>query len=218
MVNLYNIDGDVIGKVELPREIFEYNGSKSVVYEAVKAHLLNCRQGTVKAKTRGEVSGGGKKPFKQKGTGNARAGSNRSPVWRGGGVVFPPKPRQFEAKIPVRVRRAALYTVLSERVKEGNLRVVDSLSFESPKTSRMAQIFKKLKLNRPLVVLGNKDENVILSMRNIAGTGYLKFENLYTYEVLKHPTILITKDVLDGLGGERGEKGEKNVDEVMVNV
>ncbi|MBU0700097.1 50S ribosomal protein L4 [bacterium] len=198
-VDLYNIEGEVIGEVELQPEIFEYKGSKAVVYEAVKAHLLNCRQGTVKAKTRGEVSGGGKKPFKQKGTGNARAGSNRSPVWRGGGVVFPPRPRQFEAKIPLKVRRAALYTVLTDKVKEGNLRVVDSLSIDSPKTSRMVQIFKKLKLSKPLVIMGNKDENVILSMRNIPGIGHLRFENLYAYEILKHPTLLITKDVIDGL-------------------
>lgn len=198
-VDLYNIEGEIIGEVELPDAIFGYKNSKAVVYEAVKAHLLNCRQGTVSAKTKGEVSGGGKKPFKQKGTGNARAGSNRSPIWRGGGVVFPPKPRQFESKIPVKVRRAALYTVLSDRVREGNLRVVDSLSFDNPKTSKMVQIFKKLRLNKPLVVLGNKDENVILSMRNIPETGCLKFENLYAYEILKHPVMLITKDVVDRL-------------------
>ncbi|MFH1098117.1 MAG: 50S ribosomal protein L4 [Candidatus Desantisbacteria bacterium] len=208
-VDLYNIEGEVVGEVELPDAIFGHKSSKAVVYEAVKAHLNNCRQGTASAKTRGEVSGGGKKPFKQKGTGNARQGSSRSPVLRGGGVVFPPKPRDYSIKLSPKVRRAALYSVLSDKVREGNLRIVDSLSLDNPKTSRMVQIFNKLKLSKPLLVLGEKDENVILSTRNIPYTDCLRFENLYTYEVLKHPTILITKSVIDKLS---------KVDEVVNNV
>ncbi|OIP43540.1 50S ribosomal protein L4 [Candidatus Desantisbacteria bacterium CG2_30_40_21] len=208
-VDLYNVEGEVIGEIELPCAIFGHKGSKAVVYEAIKAHRNNCRQGTASAKTRGEVIGGGKKPFKQKGTGNARQGSSRSPVLRGGGVVFPPKPRDYSIKLSPKVRRAALYTVLSDKVREGNLRVVDSLSLDNLKTSRMVQIFNKLKLNKPLLVLGERDENVLLSTRNIPYTNCLKFENLYAYEVLRHPMMLITRDAIDRLS---------KVDEVVNHV
>jgi large subunit ribosomal protein L4 len=198
-VDLYNMEGEVIGKVELPENIFGYEGSDAVIYEAVKAHLKNCRQGTASSKSRGEVRGGGKKPYRQKGTGRARTGSIRNPLWRGGGIIFGPKPKKYQARIPAKVRKAALYTALSDKVKEGNLVVIDKLLLDAPKTAKMVEVFKKLKLEKPLVVLGEKDENVILSVRNIPGTATLRFEYLYAYEVIRHPKILMTKDVIDNL-------------------
>lgn len=194
-VNLYNTDGTIVGDIELTLKTI----NEPSIYESVKNYLTNQRQGNASAKTRAEVSGSGAKPWKQKGTGRARAGSKRSPVWRGGGVVFGPKPHSFKVKLPSRIKEKALIGAIADKAMSNLMVVVDSLFIERPKTSLMIKIFKGLGLNKPLVIIEKPDINVALSLRNIKGCHLSQAENLNAYQVLSHPQLLITKGALQKL-------------------
>src|SRR5262245_48582598 len=166
--NLYGSDGNSKGTLELPDELFAQPVHEHLMWLSVKRHLGNQRQGTAKVKSRGEVSGGGRKPYRQKGTGRARAGSNTSPLWPGGGRAFGPKPRDYRTSMPSRQRRAALFSALSLRASENAVSVIEGLSFEAPKTAAMAAVLRKLGLGekRTLVILDQADEPVVKSCRN----------------------------------------------------
>ncbi|MDG2769833.1 50S ribosomal protein L4, partial [Vibrio parahaemolyticus] len=167
-VNVYNINGEVVEEMELSDDIFGIEINEHAVYEVVKNQLANKRQGTQSATTRAEVRGGGRKPWRQKWTGRARQGSIRSPQWKGGGVVFAPKPRDYSYSVPKKVKRLALKSVLTSKVVENEMIVVDDLKLNAPKTKEMINIFNSLKTNKKsLIVIDKRDENVILAARNI---------------------------------------------------
>ena len=164
---------------------------------AVVQHLANKRQGTQKAKTRGEVSGGGRKPWRQKGTGHARQGSTRAPQWKGGGVVFAPVPRDYSFKMNKKEKRAALKSALTDRLQEGKLIILDELKFDEIKTKAFAQVLDNLKIsNKALFVLGDLDQNVILSARNLPGTKTTQTSEMNVYDVMNAQTLVITKDAV----------------------
>jgi len=197
-VALYNITGSQIGDVELSDDIFGVKINTHVMYEAVKNYLANQRQGTQSAKTRGEVRGGGRKPWRQKGTGRARQGSIRSPQWIGGGVVFAPKPRDYSYKLPKKIKRLALKSALSSKVQDQEIIVVDSLVLDKPKTKDMIKILSNLKAGRKtLVVMPERDENVILSSRNIPGVKTAYVNTISVYDILNCDSFLITKDAVN---------------------
>ena len=197
-VALYNITGSQIGDVELSDDIFGVKINTHVMYEAVKNYLANQRQGTQSAKTRGEVRGGGRKPWRQKGTGRARQGSIRSPQWIGGGVVFAPKPRDYSYKLPKKIKRLALKSALSSKVQDQEIIVVDSLVLDKPKTKDMIKILSNLKAGRKtLVVMPERDENVILSSRNIPGVKTAYVNTINVYDILNCDSFLITKDAVN---------------------
>jgi len=195
-VNLYNTNGDILDKIELPKTIFSQGISEAAVYEAVKAYLANQRLGTACTKTRGEVRGGGKKLWRQKGTGRARMGSSRNPIWRGGGVAFGPKPHSFKIKLPAKVKQKALISALVDKAMNEKIMVVDSFKIDQPKTSTMVKILKNLNLSRPLIVLDQPDKNLYLSIRNLKGTDFTLASNLNAYEVLAHEKLVFTKKAL----------------------
>jgi large subunit ribosomal protein L4 len=198
---LYNLAGKETGKVSLPG-IFETKVSSSVLHEVVTGYMANQRAGTQSAKTRGEVSGGGKKPWREKGTGNARAGSNRSPLWRKGGVIFAPKPRSYYQYLPQSKRRMALEMALSEKAKNNDIMVVDNISVTEPKTKLMAKILKDLKLGKgTVIVLDKNDKNVRTASRNIQGIVVTDVRSLNTYEVLWAKKLVITSKALLEIGG-----------------
>ncbi|MDD4088683.1 MAG: 50S ribosomal protein L4 [Tissierellia bacterium] len=197
-VALYDITGSQIGDVELSDDIFGVKINTHVMYEAVKNYLANQRQGTQSAKTRGEVRGGGRKPWRQKGTGRARQGSIRSPQWIGGGVVFAPKPRDYSYKLPKKIKRLALKSALSSKVQDQEIIVVDSLVLDKPKTKDMIKILSNLKAGRKtLVVMPERDENVILSSRNIPGVKTAYVNTINVYDILNCDSFLITKDAVN---------------------
>jgi large subunit ribosomal protein L4 len=197
-VALYDITGSQIGDVELSDDIFGVKINTHVMYEAVKNYLANQRQGTQSAKTRGEVRGGGRKPWRQKGTGRARQGSIRSPQWIGGGVVFAPKPRDYSYKLPKKIKRLALKSALSSKVQDQEIIVVDSLVLDKPKTKDMIKILSNLKAGRKtLVVMPERDENVILSSRNIPGVKTAYVNTISVYDILNCDSFLITKDAVN---------------------
>lgn len=198
-INLYNTKGDVLNKIELPKTIFNQEISEFAVYDAIKAYLANQRLGTACTKNRSEVSGSGKKPWRQKGTGRARVGSIRNPVWKGGGVVFGPRPHSFKINIPTKVKQKALISVLVDKAMNNEIVVVDSINLEQPKTSVMANILKNLKLEKPLIILEKSDPNVYLSIRNLKGTDVILTSNLNPYKVLAHEKLLFTKKALSEL-------------------
>lgn len=194
-IALYNMDGKRIEDVELTLRPI----SEPTVYEAVKNYLTNQRQGTVSTKTRAEVSGSGTKPWKQKGTGRARAGSKRTPIWRGGGVVFGPKPRNLKIRLSPLIKRKALSSVITDKTMSNELVIIDSLIMDQPKTSKMIEILKNLGMDRPLVVVEETDRNVALSLRNIKGCHLVQADNLNAYQVLSHSQLLMTKGALQRL-------------------
>ncbi|MDD3226420.1 MAG: 50S ribosomal protein L4 [Tissierellia bacterium] len=197
-VALYDITGNQIGDVELSDDIFGVKVNTHVMYEAVKNYLANQRQGTQSAKTRGEVRGGGRKPWRQKGTGRARQGSIRSPQWIGGGVVFAPKPRDYSYKLPKKIKRAALKSALSSKVQDQEIIVVDSLVLDKPKTKDMIQVLSNLKTGKKtLVVMPERDENVILASRNIPGVKTAFVNTINVYDILNCDSFLITKDAVN---------------------
>jgi large subunit ribosomal protein L4 len=198
-VNLYNIKGKILGQIELPKTIFSQKISEFAIYESVKAYLANQRLGTACTKTRAEVRGGGKKPWRQKGTGRARFGSIRNPIWRGGGVAFGPKPHSFKIKIPAKVKQRALISALVDKAINKEIVVVDSLNIDRPKTSIMAEVLKNLNLSTPLIILEEPNKNLYLSVRNLKGTEVILASNLNTYKVLLHEKLLFTKKALDKL-------------------
>ena len=193
-VALYDITGKVIGDIELSENVFGQPVNEPVLHQVVVAHLANCRQGTQSAKTRSEVSGGGKKPYRQKGTGRARQGSTRAPQWTHGGVVFAPKPRDYTQKVNVKVKRIALKSALSSKVADSELIVFDALNIEAPKTKEMVKVLKAVDVEKALIVLPDKDETVERAAANIPGVKTTLVGTLNTYEVLKYKKLILTKD------------------------
>lgn len=193
-VALYDITGKVIGDIELSENVFGQPVNEPVLHQVVVAHLANCRQGTQSAKTRSEVSGGGKKPYRQKGTGRARQGSTRAPQWTHGGVVFAPKPRDYTQKVNAKVRRIGLKSALSSKVADSELIVFDALNIEAPKTKEMVKVLKAVDVEKALIVLADKDETVERAAANIPGVKTTLVGTLNTYEVLKYKKLILTKD------------------------
>ena len=192
-VTVFNMEGQEVDKMELSDAVFGVEVNEHLVHLAVVQQLADNRQGTQKAKTRAEVSGGGRKPYRQKGTGHARQGSTRSPQWTGGGTVFAPVPRDYSFKMNKKEKRAALKSVLTERVQENNLIVVDELKFDAIKTKNMAKVLSNLKADNALVVLNENDQNVILSGRNIEGVKMAQTNTINVFDILNHKTLVITK-------------------------
>lgn len=192
-VALYDIKGQNIGDIALSEEIFGQPVNTAVMHEVVVAHLANCRQGTQSAKTRSEVSGGGKKPWRQKGTGRARQGSTRSPQWRHGGVVFAPKPRDYTIRVNKKVKRLAMKSALSSKVEGNELIVFDALNIEAPKTKEMVKVLKAVDVNKALIVLADKDDAVERASANIEGVKTTLVGTLNVYEILKYEKLILTK-------------------------
>ncbi|WP_026895044.1 50S ribosomal protein L4 [Clostridiisalibacter paucivorans] len=196
-VALYNVSGQQVGDIELTDAVFGVKVNKHVLHESVKNYLANQRQGTQSAKTRSEVRGGGRKPWRQKGTGRARQGSIRSPQWTGGGVVFAPKPRDYRYTLPKKVRRLAMKSALSSKVLNDEIVVLDEFKMENPKTKDMANILKNLNsTKKALIVMAEKDENIMKSAKNIPGVETTLINSLNVYDVLKYDTFIITKDAV----------------------
>lgn len=196
-VALYNAQGSEVGEIELSDAIFGIEPNESVVHEAVVMQMASWRRGTHCTKSRGEVRGGGRKPWKQKGTGRARVGTIRSPLWRGGAIVFGPKPRSYSYSIPKKKRRLALKSVLSSKVLENEIIVVDSLDFDAPKTKEMVKVLDALKVDKKaLVVTAEVDENVEKSARNIEGITPMNATAMNVYDILAHNKLIITKDAI----------------------
>lgn len=196
-VALYNVSGQQIGDIELTESVFGVEVNNHVIYEAVKNQLANKRQGTQSAKSRGEVRGGGRKPWKQKGTGRARAGSSRQPNWVGGGVIFAPKPRDYSYSIPKKVKRLAMKSALSSKVIDNEIVVLDEFKMETPKTKDMMNILNNLKFNKKaLIVMDVKDENIVKSANNIPGVTTTLVNTLNVYDILNHEMFIITKEAV----------------------
>ena len=195
-VKVYNIEGKEVGTMELNDAVFGVEVNEHLMHLAVVSQLANKRQGTQSAKTRAEVSGGGRKPWRQKGTGHARQGSTRAPQWTGGGVVFAPKPRDYSVKMNKKEKAAAIKSALSSKVAEEKFFVVDGLAFDEIKTKKMAAVLDNLKVNKALVVLDKKDENVILSARNIPEVRTVMSGSVNVYDVLKYGNVVITKEAV----------------------
>ena len=192
-VSVYNIEGNEVGTLELNDAVFGVEVNEHLVHLAVVAQLANKRQGTQKAKTRSEVSGGGRKPWRQKGTGHARQGSTRAPQWTGGGVVFAPVPRDYSFKMNKKEKRAALKSVLTSKVQENKFIVLDELKLAEVKTKEMKKVLDNLKVNNALVIIGDDSENVALSARNIAGVQTASVNTINVFDMLKYNTIIATK-------------------------
>ena len=195
-VSVYNMEGKEVGKMELSDAVFGVEVNEHLVHMAVVQQLANNRQGTQKAKTRSEVSGGGRKPWRQKGTGHARQGSTRAPQWTGGGVVFAPVPRDYSFKLNKKEKRAALKSVLTSRVQDGKLIVVDELKFDEIKTKKFKAVMDNLKVSKALVVLGDNDEKVVMSARNIPTVKTALVNTINVYDILKGDTLVLTKDAV----------------------
>ncbi len=192
-VSVVNMEGKEVGTIDLSDEIFGVEINEHLVHLAVVQQLANKRQGTQKAKTRSEVSGGGKKPWRQKGTGHARQGSIRAPQWKGGGVVFAPVPRDYSFKMNKKEKRAALKSALTSKVQDQKLIVVDELKMDEIKTKTFVQILKNIKAEKALVVLNEKDDNVILSARNIPDAKTALTNTINVYDVMNAGTVVLTK-------------------------
>ncbi len=195
-VQVYNMEGNAVETLELNDAVFDREINEGLMHQAVVLYLASLRQGTQKAKTRSEVSGGGKKPYRQKGTGHARAGSTRSPIWRTGGVVFAPTPRSYGFKMPRKQRRIALASALTAKMRAGQLVVLDSLDFAAPKTKDMLNVLGKFDAANALVVFAGDKENVVKSARNIVGVEAVNVTGVNTYNVLNHKQLIITKDAV----------------------
>ncbi len=196
-VAVFNIEGKQVGDMELNDDVFAAEINEALLHKVVVNQLANRRQGTVATKTKGLVRGGGRKPWRQKGTGRARVGSIRSPIWVGGGVTFGPKPRDYSYKMPKKARRAALKSALSVKVRDGKFVIVDQLAIDKPKTKKIVEIFEALEANtKTLVVLSEWDANIYLALRNIPNTLLSKSAGLNVYDILNHDKIVITKDAV----------------------
>ena len=195
-VSVYNIEGKEVGSLELNDAIFGVEINEHLVHMAVVQQLANNRQGTQKAKTRSEVSGGGRKPWRQKGTGHARQGSTRAPQWTGGGVVFAPTPRDYSFKMNKKEKRAALKSALTSRVVDSKIVVLEEIKFNEIKTKNFANVMKNLKLDKALMVIGDNDANVILSARNIPDVKVSQPNTINVYDILKYDTLVVTKDAV----------------------
>lgn len=195
-VSVYNIEGKEVDKLELSDSIFGVEINEHLVHMAVVNQLANKRQGTQSAKTRSEVRGGGRKPWRQKGTGHARQGSTRSPQWAGGGVVFAPKPRDYSFKMNKKEKRLALKSALTSRVQDSKFVVLDELKLDEIKTKTFKNILNNLELSKALVVLADNDENVMLSARNIPGVKTALTNTINVYDIMKYDTVVCTKDAV----------------------
>lgn len=199
---IYNTEGKEVDSVKLDKAVFDGTINTAAIYLAVNAYRSNQRQGLSATKTRGEVSGGGRKPWKQKGTGRARVGSIRSPLWRHGGVIFGPHPRDFSCRLPKKIKSLALKSSLNAKVKENNLMVLDGIKLEKPKTKEAAKIFSNLKIKpkiKTLLLLDKLDSNLRLALRNINSLNLNLASDTHTYEVMNHQKLIITKDGLHKL-------------------
>lgn len=197
-VALYDMTGSQIGDIELNDDIFGVKVNTHVMYEAVKNYLANQRQGTQSAKTRAEVRGGGRKPWRQKGTGRARQGSIRAPQWKGGGVVFAPKPRDYSYSIPKKVKRLALKSALSSKVEDLEIIVVDQITLEQPKTKEMVKVLKNLNSGKKaLIVIPERDEAVVRASANIAGVKTSYVNTINVYDILNCDSLILTKEAVN---------------------
>ena len=196
-ISVYNMEGKEVGTIELNDSVFGVEVNEHLVHMAVVAQLAYKRQGTQKAKTRSEVSGGGRKPWRQKGTGHARQGSTRSPQWTGGGMVFAPVPRDYTIRLNKKEKRAALKSVLTSKVQENKFIVVDELKFDEIKTKAMKNVLANLKADKALVILNDNDQNVVLSARNIEGVETALTNTINVFDLLKHNTVVVTKAAVE---------------------
>ncbi|MEJ2183787.1 MAG: 50S ribosomal protein L4 [Nitrospirota bacterium] len=211
-VAVKDIENKDAGTLSLPEELFGLTGSEALMHQAVVAYLANQRQGTHATKNRALITGGGRKPYRQKGTGRARAGSVRSPLWNGGATTFGPQPRDYRMAMPRKARRKALYAALSSRLAEGSVLVVEGIPMEKPRTKRMLEILKTLDLTAGslLLVLRDLDAAVALSARNIPWVTLMLAGDLHAYDVLSHDRLLLTREALEALeqkGAEAEEEG-----------
>ena len=195
-VKIFNIEGKEVGTLELNDAVFGVEINNHLVHMAVVQQLANKRQGTQSAKTRAEVRGGGKKPWRQKGTGHARQGSTRSPQWKGGGVIFAPKPRDYSFKMNKKEKALAIKSALTSRVNETKFFVIDDLSFDEIKTKKMKAVLESLKLQKALIILDKKNDNVALSARNLPKVRTVLTNSINVYDILKYDTLVLTKDAV----------------------
>ena len=198
-VSVYNIEGKEVGSIELNDAVFGVEVNEHLVHMAVVNQLANNRQGTQSAKTRSEVSGGGRKPWRQKGTGHARQGSTRAPQWTGGGVVFAPKPRDYSFKMNKKEKRIALLSALSSKVADNKIVVLDAFNLDEVKTKKFAEVMSNLKVDKALVVIEGENKNVVLSGRNIPSVKVTATNEINTYDVLKYETLVVTKAAVEKL-------------------
>ncbi|RPF42768.1 LSU ribosomal protein L4P [Thermodesulfitimonas autotrophica] len=196
-VSVYNMGGDPVGEVELRDDIFGVAANPAVLHEAVVMHLANRRRGTHDTKTRAEVSGGGRKPWRQKGTGRARHGSIRSPIWRGGGIVFGPHPRDYGYRLPKKVRRLALKFALSEKVRAGELVVIDTFALPAPKTKEALKFLARFEASGGALLVGAAPSREMkLAVANITGVKFVPVTNLNVYDILRYPKLIVTREAL----------------------
>jgi large subunit ribosomal protein L4 len=196
-VSVYNMEGKEVGTMELNDAVFGVEINEHLVHAVVVAQLANKRQGTQKAKTRSEVSGGGRKPWRQKGTGHARQGSTRAPQWTGGGVVFAPTPRDYTIKLNKKERRLALKSVLTAKVQENKFIVLDELKFDEIKTKNFQAVLNNLNVNKAMVVLNDNDKNVVMSAKNIPNVITAQTNTINVYDILKYNTMIVTKAAVE---------------------
>ena len=198
-VSVYNIDGKEVGSIEFNDAVFGVEINEHLVHMAVVNQLANNRQGTQSAKTRSEVSGGGRKPWRQKGTGHARQGSTRAPQWTGGGIVFAPKPRDYSFKMNKKEKKIALLSALTSKVADNKIVVLDEFKLDEIKTKKFAEVMNNLKVSKALVVLEGENKNVVLSGRNIPTVKVSATNEINTYDVLKYDTLVVTKAAVEKL-------------------
>lgn len=197
-VEIINKENKKVGKADLPDDIFGTDVKKGLLHEIVRNHLANKRQGTASTKTRGLVRGGGRKPYKQKGTGRARAGSNRSPLWKGGGTVFGPQPRDYSYRIPKKVKWAALSSALSAKFADDEVTVIDSINITEPKTKQVREFLDGIGINSGvLIIIPEKNEALELAARNIPKVNVARVNELNVYSILSHNRLLIVKDAVE---------------------
>jgi len=197
-VAVYNTEGQQVGEIDLNERIFGAEVNPALLHQAVVTYRAALRRGTASTKTRAEVRGGGRKPWRQKGTGMARHGTRRSPLWRGGGIVFGPKPRDYTLELPKKARKVALCSALSAKVRDGSIRVLESWTLAEPKTKMVASVLSNLNINDgALIVIGSADRNLQLSSRNLPDVSTVLAENLNAYDVLRHENLVLTKDAVD---------------------
>ena len=195
-VSVYNIEGSQVGEIELSDAVFGVEIKEHLMHKAVVAHLAAARQGTQSAKTRSEVSGGGRKPWRQKGTGHARQGSTRSPQWTGGGIVFAPKPRTYEVKMNKKEKRIALQSALSCKAGEGKIVVLDAFNLDEIKTKKFTAVMNNLKVEKALVVLADQNENVVKSAHNVPTVKTAFINTINVYDILKYDSLVLTQDAV----------------------
>ena len=196
-VSVYNMEGKEVGTMELNDAVFGVEVNEHLVHMAVVSQLANKRQGTQKAKTRSEVSGGGRKPWRQKGTGHGRQGSTRAPQWTGGGVVFAPTPREYTIKLNKKERRLALKSVLTAKVQENKFIVLDELKFDEIKTKNFQAVLNNLNVNKAMVVINENDKNVVMSAKNIPNVITAQTNTINVYDILKYNTMIVTKAAVE---------------------